>query len=134
MTIPQARTRTSTDLINEALATLGVLSAGQDVDPEDTAFVAQKLDGIFRALAALEIVYITDPENIPSELFNPLADIVAGECAAKFGAKDADYIKLKNNGLGGVQGIDIGFGAGAKQLRAISRGKPTGEPLRVEYF
>jgi hypothetical protein len=49
------RTRTSDDLVLEALASLGVLSAGQPVDPEDQAYVASKLDGIFRTLAALEI-------------------------------------------------------------------------------
>ena len=85
-------------------------------------------------LAALEIVYVTDPEHIPGEWFNPLSDIVAGECAVKFGDKDQDYLRLKNNGLGGVQGIDAGFGAAAKSLRAIMRNRPTGEPLRVEYF
>jgi hypothetical protein len=43
-------------------------------------------------------------------------------------------VRLKNNGLGGVDGVDAGFGAAAKTLRAIMRNRPTGEPLRVEYF
>jgi hypothetical protein len=54
--------------------------------------------------------------------------------AVKFGAKDQDYVRLKNNGLGGVDGVDAGFGAAAKTLRAIMRNRPTGEQLRVEYF
>jgi hypothetical protein len=60
--------------------------------------------------------------------------VVAGECAVKFGAKDQDYVRLKNNDLGAVNGIDAGFGAAAKTLRAIMRNRPTGETLRVEYF
>jgi len=130
MPITLQRTRSSDDLVLETLASLGVLSPGQPVDPEDVAYVASKLDGIFRMLASLEIVYVGDPAHIPGEWFNPLADIVAGECAVKFGAKDQDYVRLKNNGLGGVQGID----AAAKTLRAIMRNRPTGEQLRVEYF
>jgi hypothetical protein len=126
--------RTSTDLVTEALANLGVLSAGQAIDVEDYNYVAEKLDAIFRKLAALEIVYVSDPENIPGAYFSDLADIVAGETATKFGVSGDDYVRLINKGLGGVNGIDVGNGAAAKSLRAMMRGRPTGEPLQVEYF
>jgi hypothetical protein len=126
--------RNSIDLINEALANLGVLAAGQPTDPEDFAYVSEKLDSIFRKLAALEIVYVADANNIPSEWFSDLADIVAGECATKFGSSPDVWAMLKNNGLGGVQGVDVGFGAAAKSLRAITRGRPTGEALRTLYI
>jgi hypothetical protein len=126
--------RTSTELITEALANLGVLAAGQPIDPEDFSYVQEKLDSIFRKLAALEIVYVPDPQHIPGQWFSDLADIVAGECATKFGATPDDYVLLVNRGLGGVQGVDVGFGAAAKSLRAITRSKPTGETLRAEYF
>ena len=126
--------RNSTDLINEALAILGVLASGQPTDPEDFAYVQEKLDSIFRKIAALEIVNVADPSNIPSEWFSDLADIVAGECCTKFGSTPDVWVMLKNAGLGGVQGVDVGFGAAAKSLRAIIRSKPTGEPLKVQYF
>jgi len=126
--------RNSTDLINEALANLGVLAAGQPTDPEDFSYVQNKLDSIFRKIAALEIVYVPDPSNIPSVWFSDLADIVAGECCTKFGATPDDFVKLTNKGLGGVNGIDVGQGAAAKSLRAMMRGRPTGEVLTVEYF
>jgi hypothetical protein len=126
--------RNQTDLINEALANLGVLASGQPTDPEDFAYVSEKLDSIFRKLAALEIVYVADSNNIPSEWFSDLADIVAGECCTKFGSTPDVWAMLKNNGLGGVQGVDVGFGAAAKSLRAIARGRPTGESVRVSYF
>lgn len=91
--------RTSTDLVTEALANLGVLAAGQATDPEDFSYVEEKLDSIFRKIAALEIVYVPDPQNIPSAWFSDLADIVAGECCTKFGVTPDDYVKLINKGL-----------------------------------
>lgn len=128
------RYRSQADLITKALANLGVLAVGQAQDQEDTASVASDLDSIFRKLAALEICFVADSNNIPGEWFQDLADIVAGECCTKFGSGPEDYAKLVNRGLGGVNGVDVGFGAAAKSLRAITRGKPTYERQRVEYF
>jgi len=124
------RFRNQADLISETLANLGVLAPGQAQDPDDTTYVLNKLDGIFRMLASLEICYISDPNNIPGEWFTAIADIVAGECATKFGSSPDDYAKLVKQGLGSPKGS----GAGAMALKAITRGKPTYERLRVEYF
>jgi hypothetical protein len=124
------RFRSQADLVTETLANLGVLAVGQSQDPEDTAYVLQKYDAILRQLAALEIAYIPDPNNVPAEYFASLADIMAGECATKFGSSPEDYDKLKKQGLG----IPPGTGAAAMALKAINRGRPTFERLRVEYF
>lgn len=126
--------RTSRDLVNEALANLGVLAAGQPVDPEDYAYVNEKLDSILRKLAALEIVYVPDADNIPGAFFSDLADIVAGECATKFGSTPDDYVKLVNRGLGGAGGVPVGAGTAAQSLKIMNRGRPTGEVLRTESF
>jgi hypothetical protein len=125
------RFRTSADLITEALANLGVLAPGQAQDPDDTAYVSEKLDSIFRMLADLEICVIADSNNIPGQWFAPLADIVAGECATKFGSSPDDFQKLKQQGLGLSP---VGSGAAAMALKAMTRGRPTYEPLRVHYF
>lgn len=126
--------RTSNDLILAVLAELGVLAPGQAVDPEDYAYVQTELDSVFRKLEGLEIVYVADPNSINSVFFRDLVAILAGECCVKFGANPDDFVRLKNAGLGGVQGVDVGFGAAAKSLRAIRRGRPTYEKLRVEYL
>ena len=107
-----------------------MLAVGQAQDPEDTAYVQAKLDSIFRMLAGLEVCFVADANNIPGEWFSPLADIVAGECAPKFGISDSDYDKLGKQGLGQPKGS----GAGAMALKAITRGKPTYERARVEYL
>lgn len=124
--------RTYSDLILEALANMGVLSPGQSLAAEDFAYVEEKLDSIFRRLGALEIVYVADPNNIPGEWFSDLADIVAGECATKFGA---DVATLKAAGLGGPPSpVPLCAGAAAQSLRMMLRGRPTGEVLRTEVF
>jgi hypothetical protein len=126
--------RTSIDLINESLANLGVVASGQPVDPEDFNFVQEKLDSIFRKLAGLEIVYVSDPDNIPGSWFSDLADIVAGECATKFGSNPDHYTVLVNKGLGGVGNVEVGAGTAAKSLKIMTRGKPTYERFRGEFF
>ena len=126
--------RTSTDLVLEALANLGVLVAGQAPDPEDFNYVNEKLDAIFRKLNDLNICSVPDPSNILGQWFSDLADIVAGECCTKFGVTPDDYVKLINKGLGGVQGVDVGFGAAAKSLREMRRGRPTYEVLVTQYY
>jgi hypothetical protein len=130
------RYRSSADLITKALADLGVLAVGQAQDPEDTTYVQGELDSIFRELAALEICFVSDPNNIPGEWFQNLASIVAGECCTKFGSSPEDYKKLKLAGLGlpPPDGRGPGSGAAALSLKAITRGKPTYERLRVEYL
>ena len=124
------RYRSSADLVTAALGELGVLAPGQSQDVEDTSLVTNNLDSIYRELAALEICYVPDPNNIPGEWFMSLAKIVAGECAQLFGVGTDDYQKLKSEGLGNPPGT----GSSAMALKAMRRGKPTYEPLRVHYI
>lgn len=126
--------RTSADLVTEALANLGVLSAGNPVDPEDFNWVNEKLDSIFRKLAGLEVVFVSDPANIPGAWFSDLADIVAGECASKFGLVGQEFIDKVNKGLGGAGNVEIGAGTAAKSLKIMTRGRPTYEVQRILNF
>ena len=82
----------------------------------------------------MDLPYVSDVNNIPSIWFPDLADIVAGEFAYRFGATKDDADDLINKGLGGKNGVDVGFGAAAKSLRMIMRGRPTGQPLQIDYF
>lgn len=131
---PTSPFRTSSDLVMEALKNLGVLSVGNPVDPEDFNYVNEKLDSIFRKIAGLEICYVPDPDNIPGALFSDLVDIVAGECATKFGFSGDTMVTLVNKGLGGAMGVAIGAGTAAQSLKIMSRGRPTYEPLRFNNY
>jgi hypothetical protein len=126
--------RSSADLVTEALANLGVLAAGQPIDVEDFNYVQEKLDAIYRKLAGLEIVYVSDPDNLPGAWFADLADIVAGECASKFGLVGQEFADKVNKGLGGVGGVEIGAGTAAKSLKIMGRGRPTYEVQRQQSF
>ena len=124
-------TRTVTDLINKALANLGVLSPGQPVDVEDFQAVQIECDSLFRKLNALDIAWVPDPNNIPGSWFSDLADILAGEVATKFGAITPDqYGLLVNRGLG----MPPGAGIAALSLKQITRGRPTYEILQTDYI
>src|SRR5258706_11518641 len=124
------RFRNQADLVTATLARLGVLAPGQSVDPEDTAYVTAEIDSIFRMVNDLEIVSLPDPNNIPGQWFTSLADILAGECATKFGSSPEDYRKLKQQGLG----EPAGSGSAAMALKAMTRGRPTYETLRGHYL
>ena len=121
---------TADDLVLEALANLGVLAAGQTVSPEDYNYVNDRIDAIFRKLAALEICYVPDFENIPGEFFIDLASIIASECATKFGASSEYVGTLIAAGLGSPPGS----GTAAISLKIMLRGRPTGEPQRTYSF
>lgn len=122
--------RTTVDLVTEVLANLGVLSAGQPTDVEDYNYVSEKLDAIFRLLAGLEVVYIADANNIPGLYFSPLADIVASECATKFGVTAQDLESLTARGMGRPPGT----GTACLALKQITRGRPTYETLQADFF
>ena len=122
--------RTSVDLVTEALANLQVLAAGQPVDVEDFNYVNEKLDAIMRKLAALEIVYVSDVNNIPGAWFADLADIVAGECTSKFGSTPEDSAAMVQKGLG----VPPGTGAAAQSLKQMLRLRPTYETLQTEFM
>ena len=127
--------KSQNDLISETLKNLGVLAAGNAADPEDFTYVQEKVDPTIRALASLDICYIGDPDQIPGELFNALADVLAGECASKFGSTPEDRIALTAKGLGGPPSqVEYGAGSGAKALRQINRGRPTYETAKVLTF
>jgi hypothetical protein len=123
--------RTQQDLVNKALANLGVLSPGQPVDIEDFNLVQIEVDPMLRKLNGLEIVYVADAEAIPGQWFSDLADILAGECATKFGAVSPEhYGLLVNRGLG----MPPGAGIAALSLKQQTRGRPTFEILQTDYI
>ncbi len=86
-------TYTRTMLANEALDLLQKVGLGQGPDPEDTAKVDGKIDAVLAELEVRQIVSIPDPEDIYAAYFNPLAELVANECAPNFGGQKSLAIK-----------------------------------------
>lgn len=111
-------TKTRADLVNQALANLGVLAAGQTADTEDYDSVDSHVDQMFASLEARDVATIDDENEIPAEWFPSLSTLLADDAAAEFGAQsNPAIVRLAEN-----------------TLREINRGKPTYMPLKPDYF
>lgn len=72
-------------LAEEALANLLVVGSGQSSDSEDKEFVKSRIDAVSEGLIARGVVTIPDLDDIEPRFFLPLAELLANECAPKFG-------------------------------------------------
>lgn len=115
--------RTRADLINKALDVLGVSAVGQTMDADTVKLIADDLDTTLKMLAAREIVYLPDPDNIPEEVFLQTSICLAGSNKQKFGLQQ-DEIDRLNALVTQAEG----------ELREMVRGRPTYERLRTEYY
>jgi hypothetical protein len=78
--------KTRDELVAEALTELFADGgSGQSPDAEDRDAVDRKVDGLIEELAARNIVTVSDDEQIPPEWFGPLVELLANECAPRFG-------------------------------------------------
>lgn len=114
---------TRAQLVNEALDQLGVTAVGQTADPESYGKVDGKVNATLSSLASRELVYVPDPDNIPDDIFNQLAAILAEECKTKFGLAADEVAKLETDRV-----------QAELEIREIVRGRPTFEPQRSHYF
>lgn len=117
-------TKTRTDLINQALAQLGVLAAGQTADAEDYAAVNEHVDPLVATLDALGVVTVDDTDAIPIEWFLSLAALLADRAADHFGLV----------GLPSSPSSPNPAAAALQELCDIVYARPTFEPQRGEYF
>lgn len=115
--------QTRENLILGVLDCLGKESLGQTPAVEDMARIDAKLNPILRELAAIEYVYIPDPNAIPDELFPALCDIIAERCKTVFPLAPDDQAQLVADA-----------GASLLRLKVILRGKPTYATLEQEPF
>lgn len=119
-----SHTRTRNDLVNEALANLGILAAGQNAAAEDFEAVDGKVDALVAWLEAVDIIDIDDIDAIPPEWFSPLAVLLADEAALEFGLPGVPH----------PQGEADPRAVAIDKLRLTTYGRPTYERLKQEYF
>ena len=90
--------RTRDQLVDEALVNLFADGgAGQSPDAESQATVDRKVDGLFAELRAREVCNVVNDQQIPAEWFNPLAELLANECATAFGTQKS--VALREDAL-----------------------------------
>ena len=124
-----------TQLINEVLSRIGVLSQGQSTDPEDFSYVQQMVDPTLAMLNSLEVVPVADQNNIPEEWYESLANILAGSCAPKFNVSLEDHVALVSLGLGGPPSqVPFLGGTAVMALKQQQRLRATYEMARSIYF
>lgn len=117
--------KSARDLCNRALTLLGVIAAGQSAAAEDYDLAVA---GLRPLLAELEAIGACDVrlhptndtlEQIPDELFNALAALLANDVAPAFGIGQADEA--------GRQGLIM-------RVRRVTAAQSLGFPQTVDYF
>lgn len=92
--------KTRDDLVNAAASILGVRSTGMPLSIEDYDSIDAYVDGLFSSLAAQNICFVPDEDDIPVELFDTLARLLANVCGPRYGspisrdAESADKTEL----------------------------------------
>ena len=121
--ITQIKTRI--DLVNHALEHLGILGAGQTANPEDYDEVNSHFEPLLAHLEAIELISLETLDEIPPEVFHPLAIMLADESALAFGL------------------VGVPVAAGSQQtawqqayddIKLVTYGKPTYIAQKTEYF
>ena len=112
---------TRTDLANKALSKLMEEGgSGQSPAAEDTAKADSAIDGMFELLSETNVYTVADDQDIPLAAFDSLALYLAGLIGTDFGKSEME----------GQQRCDLA----EKKLIRLTAGRPTLEPLAVDYF
>jgi hypothetical protein len=101
--------KTADELGTRALNVLGVLANGQPVPAEDLAKATGLIPALIAQLQAEDVIYIVSEDDIPDEVFLPLARRLALEVAGEFGltAASDDAIWSANEALRRLRGRPI---------------------------
>lgn len=117
--------QTTASLVERALQIVDVVGAGQTASAEDTELAVNALSALIAELSAREIVYVAfDPddltlEDIPDELFNPLADVLAADLQTTFaGGRVAE---AEREGM-------------INRIRRVASIGPSYEVMQAQYF
>lgn len=113
--------KTRRELVEEAIGVLGVVGAGQAPEVEDVAKVDSKVEATIDDLRARDVYYVSDAEEVDTEIFLDLAACLAGNCMADFGMANDPR----------VTAVAM---AAENSLRIKSAQGPTYKTLRVDYF
>lgn len=110
--------KTRTQLIHRALAAIGALEPGEAPSTEDYNTMDNLVDPLIAQLAADEVIYIGDSEEIPVEYFIPLANLLGNMAGPDFGSPVNDDAKMRDE----------------RTLRRMASARPTYEVLKAVYY
>lgn len=112
------QTKTRAQFVTEAAECLGIIGSGQSLEDEDQDKIDGKVDALLARLSVDGVVDISDAEEIPVEYFDALAELLANNCATKFGLPYSEEKKIVME----------------RTLRRTASSKATHEVQRSEYF
>lgn len=110
--------KTRADLIERALKSIGALEPGEAPSAEDYDTVDGLIDPLLAQLAADQIAYIGDPDQIELELFLPLSRLLANAAGPDFGSPINQEARAVDEQI----------------LRRLGAARPTFETLKAVYF
>lgn len=110
--------KTRADIQFKALSIIVGGDVGQVPSAEDAAALNGYIDDEVEELSADGTVYISDPDDLPNELFLTFCKLVANAAADEFGGK-SDELKAQQL---------------RNRIRVIVRPTPGFGPQEVEYF
>lgn len=107
--------KTRNDLITKAFSILAATNTPPEA--EDVTAISDYIDPLCDQLAADNIVTI-DPEEIPTEYFQPLVRLLVNVCGPGYGSPMNEEAKRQDEAT----------------LRRLNSARPTYEVLRTDYF
>lgn len=110
--------RTEVDAANEVYSQLRS-EEGQTPSDDDITLITNKIGPSVEMLSALDVITIDDTDAIPNAVFIPFCTYVAEQCAPDLAARPKN---LQTEQLA------------IRELKLISRTRPTYEPQRTSYF
>lgn len=110
--------RTETDLALEVYSQLRS-EEGQTPSDDDLTLITDKIGPSCEMLSALDVITVEDTDAVPNAIFIPLATYIAEQCAPDLAARPKNV---------GTEQLAI------RELKLISRTRPTYEPQRTSYF
>jgi hypothetical protein len=110
--------KTRDDLKERAAKNLAIIEPGEALSTEDAETFDSLIDPLVAQLAADEIVYIADTEEIELEYFLPLASLLANMAGPDFGTAINDAAKLRDE----------------QTLRRMASSRGTAEVLKTVYY
>lgn len=114
-------TVTATKVKSKALGILGVTAIGQLPEDDDLDRIGEFYSPVLASLAAREIIYVGDPDEVPEEYYLQIASCLAYAAMTEFGVSPDD-----------AQNIERGKARAESELKEMLRGRPTYQPALFE--
>ena len=110
--------KTRTQLIHRALSAIGALEPGDAPSTEDFNTMDNLVDPLIAQLAADQVFFVDDADEIPVSVFIPLANLLGNMAGPDFGSPVNEDAQKRDE----------------TTLRRIASTKPTYAPLKQQPF